>query len=269
MIKKMMKAIKDKVLARSKKKTDLPPPTLTEFQDFNTFASMLKEAISVTSKIPNEVLDTTKEPSSSREVYLERYMPARISFGEQEQMRRERYTYGMDMMYDPYYNGAMTRRNEELEWRRRRDEERGRYFPPSIGMIGEYGVYDSYRDPYADRRMERRPGTAIVCPVCTSDRCGWWEEQIMRNTAGTILKDMLTTGFKGEGYYERYGGSDSRQQQEEYYQRMKARFEAANMSKPEPVKTEDVDHDVVSTDIKGKPKKQIAFTIKDAEPNQY
>lgn len=184
---------------------------------------------------------------------------------EEEERRREerrRYEYEVSMYgrpltdYDRATMGNMTRRSpyEPPEYIGYRDPY------PSRGMMGSYGDPWYSEGRYNDRRMERRPGTAIVCPVCMSDRCNWWEQMIMRNTAGQILKDMLTTGFKGEGYYERYGGQDTYQQQEEYYQRMKAQFEAMNKPRPEqPVKTEDVDHDVVSTDIKGKPKKQIEF----------
>src|ERR1700722_17894349 len=73
--------------------------------------------------------------------------------------------------------------------------------------------YEYFNRSYS-REIQRRPGTVIVCPVCASDRCEWWEQQILRNNAGDILKDMLHGIFKGEQYYDRGGGY---REQEEYY----------------------------------------------------
>ena len=152
----------------------------------------------------------------------------------------------------------MMRRQERYEMQLRRQQmERfdGRQYVPQ-----PYRYDDDYYLNSSNYAVARRPGTVIVCPVCASDRCSWWEEQIVRDNAGEILKDMLRGVFKGEQYYDRGGGY---REQEEYYQRMRQQFEQMRMPpKPEPTpKTEDAAYDVVSTEIKGKPKKQIPYPI--------
>ena len=115
-------------------------------------------------------------------------------------------------------------------------------------------VYTPSYYQYFNRELQRQR-SVIVCPVCASDNCDWWREQILRNNAGEILKDMLQGIFKGERYYDRGGGY---REQEEYYQRMRQQFYNPQPRPPlQPVKTEDIPHDVVSTEIKGKPKKRL------------
>jgi hypothetical protein len=162
------------------------------------------------------------------------------------------------MTINPYFD----QQQRELEIMRRQEMERSvrrRNFPDpyttdpyyqSQGMIGDYS-----REYYG---MQHQRGL-IVCPVCGEHQCGWWENQILRNNAGEILKDMLNGVFQDEQYYER-SGPRNYDEQEAYYQRMRERFYRPQPPKPEPVvRTEDTAYDVVSTEIKGKPKKQIPY----------
>jgi DNA-directed RNA polymerase subunit M/transcription elongation factor TFIIS len=164
---------------------------------------------------------------------------------------------------------AEKRMQEQLElMRTRRSEEMVFYNPDPYSRSKEYAPSPYYERAYRpDFGVQHQRGL-IVCPVCGEHHCGWWENQILRNNAGEILKDMLNGVFQGEQYYERGGGAN---EQERYYQRRREEYYARQQAEqfyrtqqapytvptPPPVKTEDVDHDVVSTDIKGKPKKQL------------
>lgn len=77
----------------------------------------------------------------------------------------------------------------------------------------------------------------IQCPVCGKYQCGWWENKIMSNMAGEVLKDMLQENYKGDQYYD---GAD----QEQYYQQRRGQsYSRPSWPEPEIQRTEDLGQD--------------------------